>query len=148
MEATFQFDDPINDAAPWHIWVVGLMTLMWNGYCVSRFLMVQAGFVEAAALRVSEMAVFADMPTWATAFWAMWVIGSVTGSALALLRSQGAVTALLVAAVGMVGTSIYLAVLHANPANIYAMPITLSTVIITIASLLYVRRAALMNVLR
>ena len=74
---------------PWHIWVVGLVALIWSAGGALDYVMTQtrnegylAGFNEA------QLAFFHSFPTWSVATWALSVWLGVVGALLLLLRSR------------------------------------------------------------
>lgn len=97
---------------PWHIWVVGLVTLLWHAGGAYDYLMTKlqlAAYLQAVpeAMRADYTAYLAGMPLWAASTWALGVWGAVLGSLLILLRSRLAVAAFAVALFGLIGTSVY-----------------------------------------
>ncbi len=96
--------------APWHLWVVGLVSLLWNsfgGYDYTMSQLRDPAYLEATmgpmGMSVDQSIAFLDsFPVWADVLWALGVWGSVAGSVLLLLRSRFAVTAFLVSLVGAI----------------------------------------------
>ena len=134
---------------PWHIWVVGLVTLLWHAGGAYDYLMTvtrNAAYLDMIPeeMRAAFMAYIEAMPTWATATWALGVWGAVAGSLLILLRSRHAVTAFLVALFGLAATSVYTYVLA--PASPMSQPDTMTLafsgaiVLILLFALFYSRR--------
>lgn len=101
--------------APWHLWLVGLLGLAWNGFGANDYLQTQLGNVDYIASMTEGMnidpaaalAFFQSMPAWADALWALGVWGSVLGSVLLLMRSRHAVTAFIVSLAGLAGSTLY-----------------------------------------
>ena len=94
--------------APWHLWAVGGVSLLWNAmggvdYTMSH--MRNAAYL--AAMTPEQMAWFNGFPIWATSCWAFGVWGAIAGSLLLLLRSRWAVVAFGVSLIGFVGSHIY-----------------------------------------
>ena len=89
---------------PKHLWVVGILSLLWNAFGGYDYTMTQlrdpAYFASVSGqmgMSVAEMNAFFDtFPVWASALWAIGVWGSVLGSILLLMRSRHAATAFLV----------------------------------------------------
>src|SRR3546814_16804363 len=87
--------------APWHLWMVGVLSLLWNargGYDYTMTQMHNRAYIEAAmgpmGLSYDDAVAFIDsFPLWADALWALGVWGSVAGSVLVLLRSRCALPA-------------------------------------------------------
>jgi uncharacterized membrane protein len=94
--------------APWHIWAVGIVSLLWNamgGFDYTMSHMHNAAYL--AAMTPEQMAWFNGFPIWATSCWAFGVWGAIAGSLLLLLRSRWAVAAFGISLIGFVGSHIY-----------------------------------------
>ena len=88
---------------PKHLWVVGILSLLWNGFGAYDYLMSKIGGIEyfqSMGLDAEAFAWFEALPAWSLAAWAVGVWGSVAGSILLLLRSRHAVPAFLLSFVG------------------------------------------------
>ena len=88
---------------PVHLWVVGIVSLLWNCFGAYDYTMSHIGgleYFESMGLDAEAFAWFNALPTWSVAAWAVGVWGSVLGSILLLLRSRHAATAFLVSLVG------------------------------------------------
>ena len=141
---------------PWHIWAVGLVTLLWHGFGAYDYLMSQlrnAAYLEMipAEQRAGMLAYLDAMPAWATSTWALGVWGSVLGSALILLRSRHAVTAFVVSLLGLIGTSLYTYVIapaSAMSGGGMALMISATILIVLLATLYYARRQVAAGTLR
>jgi hypothetical protein len=99
---------------PWHIWVVGLGSLIWHAGGAFDYTMSQTRNASYLAMipddiRPQMIAYLDSYPVWATAAWAIGVWGAVLGSVLILMRSRHAVAALWLSMAGLV----------ANTANTY-----------------------------
>ncbi|NNE87364.1 MAG: hypothetical protein HKN27_04750, partial [Silicimonas sp.] len=58
--------------APWHLWVVGILTLVWNGFGAADYVMTQMDYAPyMAQFTEVERAYFAGFPTWVQATWAL-----------------------------------------------------------------------------
>lgn len=96
--------------APVHLWIVGIVSLLWNGFGGYDYTMSQLrdrAYLEATmgpmGMSVEESIAFLDsFPAWASALWAVGVWGSLLGSVLLLMRSRHAVTAFLASLIGAV----------------------------------------------
>lgn len=142
---------------PWHIWVIGLVTLLWHGFGGYDYLMSvtrNASYLEMIPedQRAGMVAYLDAMPPWATATWALGVWGSVAGSVLILLRSRHAVSAFILALLGLIGTSVY--TYGIAPASAMSsmtttsMLITAAIVLVLVFVLLYSRRQVVAGNLR
>lgn len=92
---------------PWHIWVVGLLSLIWHAggafdYTMSHLRPAFYINMIPEDIRPQMLAYLDGYPAWATAAWALGVWGAVVGSALILLRSRHAVAAFWVSLAGLV----------------------------------------------
>lgn len=107
-------DEARETGAPWHLWVVGVVSLLWNAMGAADYTMSQIenrdwyammGFDE----RMTDAAIaFIDSaPLWADAAWAFGVWGGLAGSVLLLARNRWAVTAFGISIAGAVASMIY-----------------------------------------
>ena len=102
-------------AAPWHLWVVGVLALMFTAYGAYDYLMSQLGdraYIGAAVEPFGidtdvALAYFSSFPFWVDCIWAVGVWGAVAGSLLLLARRTWAYPAYLASLVGLVGSNSY-----------------------------------------
>ena len=90
--------------APWHVWVVGVISLLWNSYGCYDYTMTKldpAHYLAGSGMSAAGQAYMLALPAWVTAFWALGVWGSLAGSLLLLARSRHAVTAFAASLVGL-----------------------------------------------
>jgi hypothetical protein len=73
---------------PWHLWVVGILTLLWNGSGAVTIMMAQAGRLELSA---DEAAYYAAQPIWFVISTDIATLAPVAAGVALLLRSQLAV---------------------------------------------------------
>jgi len=93
---------------PWHLWLVGLVALLWNGMGAMDYVMTQTkNEAYMADFTQAQLDFFYGLPTWAIATWATAVWGGVLGALLLLLRKRMAVFVFLVSLVAMVATTIH-----------------------------------------
>jgi hypothetical protein len=141
----------------WHIWVVGIVTLLWHAGGAYDYLMTNmrnAEYLEMipADKRPAFLAFLDAMPGWAKTAWAFGVWGSVAGSLLILVRSRHAVTAFAVALLGLAVSSVYTYLLA--PPSVITSPdamtlaFTGAIVVVLVAVLYYARRQTLAGNLR
>ena len=94
--------------APWHLWVIGIVTLLWNAGGAYDYLMNQTKNEAYLAMMTPEqIAYFERYPTWTVAVWAFGVWGAVLGSVLLLLRSRFALWSFVASFAGMVVNMAY-----------------------------------------
>lgn len=148
MELAIRNNAAVQKSADWPLRAVGALVLAWSLYGAARLLYVQFGLFDTGMPASAELARFAALPQWASAFWTVSVWGLVAGSALLMLRSKWAVQAFVFALIGIIGTSTQLFIIAEQPANIYAMPIALSMWVITMAALLHASRVEASGMLR
>lgn len=105
-------------ATPWHLWVVGVVSLLWNafgGYDFVMSLTQGETYWRASGMTDAMIAYYNAMPTWMYAPWILGVWGAVAGSVLLLLRSRFAVHAFALSLVGAVVSLVYGAVIDKAP---------------------------------
>jgi hypothetical protein len=141
-------------AAPKHLWVVGILSLLWNAFGAADYTMTELGslaWFEMMGLGAEELAWTQSFPAWAVAAWAVGVWGSVAGSILLLLRSRHAVTAFLLSIIGAAASFAYQLTAEGKPASMdggaaAVMPVVI--LILIVAQWYYARRQAAAGVLR
>lgn len=139
--------------APWHLWVVGLVSLLWNAYGAYDYTMSHIGgleFFRSVGLDEAAFDWFEAMPAWATAAWAVGVWVSLLGSILLLARSRHAATAFLVSLVGAAISFAYQFTSERPPSLEGAMATVMPIVILVaiVAQWYYARRMTAAGVLR
>ena len=90
--------------APWHLWVVGVLSLLWNAMGAADYTLTELGnqaWLESAGMGPEEIAYIASFPAWAVAGWAIGVWSCLAGSVLLLLRSRHAYPAFVIALLGI-----------------------------------------------
>jgi hypothetical protein len=138
---------------PWHLWVVGILSLLWNAYGGYDYVMSETGnldYFKMNGMGAEEMAWVAALPAWSVACWAIGVWGSVLGSILLLLRSRFAAPVFLVSLVGALISFGYQFTADA-PASMHAGLAAIAPVVITImivAQWYYARQLTAAGVLR
>ena len=138
---------------PKHLWVVGILSLLWNAYGAYDYTMSHIGgaaYFESMGLDAEVFAWFETLPMWSVAAWAVGVWGSVLGSVLLLLRSRHAATAFMLSAIGAVVSFCY-QFLSERPASLEGglatiMPLVIQ--ILIVAQWYYARRQGAAGVLR
>ena len=76
---------------PWHLWLVGVLAVLFNGIGVFDFVMSMAqgaSYMAAAGMTPAQIAHYEEMPIWMTVVWAIGVWGAILGSVLLLLRNR------------------------------------------------------------
>ncbi len=134
-------------ATPWHLWVVGVLTLLWNAVGGFSYTMTRLGMLESLGMGETEIAFFESHPVWANAFWALGVWGAIAGSILILLRSRWASTALYIALIGLVGTTIFQYMMIEVPESLQSPALTIMIWVTTLFMLWYARKMTAEGVL-
>ena len=95
-------------SAPWHLWWIGTLAVLWNAIGCLDYLASQFQ-VESylAQFTPEQREFFRGFPAWVVASWALAVWGSLAGSLGLLLRRSWALYAFLLAAAGMAITSVH-----------------------------------------
>lgn len=77
--------------APWHLWLVGVVAVLFNAIGVFDFVMAMARgaeYMASAGMTPQQIAHYQNMPAWMTAVWAIGVWGAFLASVLLLLRRK------------------------------------------------------------
>ena len=99
---------PAKGSVPWHLWLVGVLALLWNGYGGYDYVMTQTNNAAYLAnYTEAQRAYFNSFPMWMEAVWAIGVWGGVLGSILLLLRSKWAFHALLASLIAFAMSVVY-----------------------------------------
>ena len=131
---------------PWHIWVVGGVTLLWNAMGAMDYVMTQTrNEAYMAAFTPEQLEYFYGFPSWVQGTWAIAVWGSVLGSLLLLLRHRAAVPVFAVAFLAMLATTVHNFLLSDVSMADVTGPEALifSAVIFAVALLLYIYARAM-----
>lgn len=102
--------DAMKAATPWHLWAVGVISLLWNAFGGYDFVMsVTQGetYWRASGMTDAMVAYYNAMPTWMYVPWVLGVWGAVAGSILLLMRNKLAVPAFALSLIGAVGSLAY-----------------------------------------
>jgi hypothetical protein len=93
----------VQDHTPVHLWIVGIVALLWNAYgCYDYVMSVMANQAYMSQFTADQIAYWDSLPSWLTAFWALGVWGALAGSLLLLARSRHAVLAFGLSLLGIV----------------------------------------------
>lgn len=95
---------------PWHLWAVGVLSLLWNCFGAYDFVMSMTqgeAYWRASGMTDAMIAYYNAMPAWMYGPWVVGVWGAVAGSILLLMRSRYAVHVFALSLLGAVGSLIY-----------------------------------------
>jgi hypothetical protein len=112
--APYMTASPPPEAArvPAHLWIVGVLSLLWNAIGAFDYLMtkLQADWYMSR-FTPEQLEYFYSFPAWAVAAWAVGVWCAFAGSAALLARSRFAVYLFALSLVGLALTTVYTNVL-------------------------------------
>ena len=132
---------------PWHLWVVGILALLWNAMGAFDYLMTQTrseGYMSQ--FTPAQLEFFYAFPAWVVSAWAIAVWGGVLGSLLLLLRRGLAYPVFIVSFAGLLVTTIHNFVLtNGIEAMGGAGPLAFTAAIVVVAILLIVYSGAQRN---
>jgi hypothetical protein len=97
-------------STPWHLWVVGVISLLWNafgGYDYTMSHLQGETYYRQMGMTDAQIALMDAYPSWMHAIWAIGVWGSVVGSILLLLRMRWAFHAFALSSLGAIGALLY-----------------------------------------
>ena len=137
---------------PLHLWIVGGLATVWNGFGAFDYLMTQtrnaaylAGFTDP------QRVYFESFPMWMEAMWALGVWGGLAGSLLLLARSRFASAAFGVSLAGLAASTVWQYVLSSPPEDMTGgaiMAMNLAIWAVAIGLLVYAIRMRRRGVLR
>lgn len=134
---------------PRHIWIVGVLSLLWNSMGVMDYAVTRLHLV---ALPPAQLAYIDAFPVWASIGWVLGVWGALAGSIFLLMRSRYAVTSFALSLLGLLLSLLWrfvmsgvdeAAVLGMNP-----YPLTAVIFVIAVALLIYAQKQKAAGVLR
>lgn len=140
--------------APAHLWILGILSLLWNCYGAYDYVMSHTGglaYFESVGLDAAAYQWFQTLPVWWTGAWALGVWGSVLGSLLLLFRSRHAPTAFLISILGAIVSFVLQFADADRPPSMnggLAAIMPLVIVILIVAQWYYARRMTAAGVLR
>ncbi|MBA4337509.1 MAG: hypothetical protein C0421_01530 [Hyphomonas sp.] len=84
---------PLGAKAGWHIWPVGILAAVWNGYGCFDFMMKTTRNPAYTAQFAQDIQTYwYSMPWWMFGLWSVGVFGALIASLALLMRSKTAVT--------------------------------------------------------
>jgi hypothetical protein len=105
-------DAPVR--TPWHLWLVGLIAVLFNSIGVFDFVMSMAQgakYQASVGMTPEQIAHYQQMPSWMMVAWAVGVFGAFLASILLLLRRRQALPAFIVSLAAFVVSLLYTYVL-------------------------------------
>lgn len=95
---------------PWHLWLVGIIGLFWNGFGAFDYTMTHVGgeqYMRDLGMTDAQIAQVNALPAWMTAVWAIGVWGAIAGTILLLLRRKAALPVFIVSFAAFIVSVIY-----------------------------------------
>ncbi len=139
--------------SPWHLWVIGVLSLVWNAGGALDYTMTQTrADWYMSAFTPEQLDYFYGYPAWAVAAWAVGVWFALLGSVLLLARRRWAGAAFGLSIAGIVVTSVYtFGVSDGSMAELSgpgALIFTAAIYVVTIGLWIYARAMTARGVLR
>lgn len=138
-------------STPWHIWLIGGVSLLWNAMGGFDYIMTKTRNADyLAQFTPEQLDYFHTYPLVANIGWGLGVWGAILGSILLLIRSRWAVTAFSLSLFGLIITTIYSFFMSDGAKIMGTGGMIFSAVIfvIAVALLAYARGQAMRGVLR
>ena len=139
-------------SSPWHLWIVGVLAVLWNSVGAFDYLMTETRNANyLSSFSAEQLAYFTGLPKWVIATWALGVWGGVAGSLLVLLRWRLAVAAFGVSLAGAAATFVHNYALSEGfkvMGGVGAVAFSAVILLVGVALLVYSRSLAARGVLR
>lgn len=103
---------------PWHLWVVGVIALLWNGYGAFDFIQTTTrgeAYLRQSGFDQAMIDYFLAMPAWMYGPWVLGVWGALAGTVLLLMRNRLAVWGFAFSALGALVSLVYGKVINPPP---------------------------------
>src|SRR6185503_16646809 len=143
--------------APTHLWIVGILALLWNALGCVDYLMTRmrnTDYLTTVMPKVDPNAMLAwvdGFPIWAQSGWALGVWMGLLGAVLLLLRSRWAVWSFGLSLVGAIlglGYQITMAPPLAGADDMFSRLMPYVIILVAVALFLYARAQAAKGILR
>jgi hypothetical protein len=135
--------------APVHLWIVGVVSLLWNAFGALDYTMSQLrNEAWLSQLTEAQRAWLDASPAWTAAAWAFGVWGALLGSVLLLMRSRHAFWAFVVSLAGLAVSTVYQHVISPMPGAGSMSMLMIAIWIIALGLLYYAYRMRANGVLR
>lgn len=118
---------------PWHLWVIGVIAVLFNAIGVFDFVMAMAqgaSYMASVGMTPAQIAHYQNMPLWMMGVWAIGVWGAMAGSVLILLRNRMAAPVFAVSLAAFLVSLFYTYVLT-DGGEIMGQAMAITSVVIT-----------------
>ncbi len=132
---------------PWHLWLVGVIALLFNAIGAFDYVMSMtqgASYMASAGMTPAQIAHYQEMPIWMKGVWTVGVWGAMLGSVLILLRKKLAVPAFAVSLAAFLVSLVYTYVLT-DGGEIMGGQMAITSVVITALLLFFMWYSWLMT---
>ena len=102
--------DAPRSGAPWHLWLVGVVAVLWNSFGAYDYTMSKLkgdAYYHQAGMTEAQITYMHAYPIWMTAVWAIGVWGAALGSVLLLVRSRYALPVFVASLAGFLVSLAY-----------------------------------------
>ncbi len=140
-------NDSAGSATPWHLWVVGLIAVLWNGFAGYDYIMTNTegdAYLRRMGMTEAQIAYMDQYPAWMTAVWAVGVWGAVLGAVLLLVRSRWAFPSFAASLIAFVISLVY-AYGMSNGAEVMGRQMMIMNVVILAGCLFFAWYSRLMT---
>jgi hypothetical protein len=133
--------------APWHLWLVGVIAVLFNAIGVFDYVMSMAqgaSYMASAGMTPAQIAHYQAMPIWMTVVWTIGVWGAMLASVLLLLRNRLAFPVFAVSLAAFLVSLLYTYVLT-DGGEIMGPQMAIANVVITALLLIFIWYSWLMT---
>ena len=119
---------------PWHVWLVGVVAVLFNSIGVFDFVMSMsrgADYMASAGMTPDQIAHYLEMPGWMTVVWAIGVLGAFLASILLLLRRKLALRLFILSLAAFLVSLLYTYVLT-NGGAVMGQQMAITSAVITV----------------
>lgn len=137
--------------APWHLWAVGLVTLIWNGYGASQWYMqVTRGASYWGNLTMQQVQYVQQQPVWVEVAFGVGVWTGVLGALMLLLRRKLAFNAFVASLIAVLVNMLYVQVLSDGRAILGSGTLVagIAVVVVAAASIAYAHFVRVRGIIR
>jgi len=118
---------------PWHVWLVGVVALLFNFIGVFDFVMTKTqgtDYMVKAGMTPDQIAHYQEMPSWMTVVWVVGVFGAFLASIFLLLRKKLAFPVFVLSLVAFLISLLYTYVLT-NGGAVMGQQMAITSAVIT-----------------
>lgn len=140
-----------NTKAPWHLWAVGVATLLWNGYGASQwYQQVTRSDSYWGGLTMEQVQFVIAQPMWLNIAFGVGVWTGVLGALMLLLRRKLAFNAFIASLIAIVASTVHMQVLS-NGREIFGnstLVAAIAVIAAAVASIIYAGFARSRGIIR